>query len=783
MPNETVAGLMISIDANTVKLRTEMDRAKASTRDASRQMVSDMQETRAGIKQIGEEIGVNLNRHLVSFLAKIPGADIFAKAFPIAAVAGIGMAFVESGKKAYEFLEKTRAVAGEMGEAMRKMRAETDMSNDELDLTNKKIEEQIAKLERRPVNGLATALAEARVEADKLAKSLDTSAEKLGALLKEKSISAFGGLLTNQASTKGGEAMVGRHLQAIGAVDEAEAEELRNAKPGSDTDAIRNKFQVQRLAAIDAAIKESRDNWNKLDAWNKERMKPDFRKIVPGRVPLPQMDTTDVTAQMTLYGGAAQQFGRMRDTSALMYTQATDNERLHRDEGAHGASKMAQWRQDLEAQKAQHTMTLDEEAVFWQKRAGSVMKGSADYNAALLEANRDRAESQRQYLAAFISGAMRDSEAQAQQHLASQRTADELGAAWVASEERDREAAREMQQHAERAFQGAVAQQKSAEKMAEERVKLEEAAGRLTHGQAAQQMLQIHQETFAAWSSSARGLSAQFPDLATPGAAEALGNYGTQTMQDQAAIDASTALGGLRDGANKLAEAFTDLPSILPRELTSALNSVNDELVRLMTTQYRRGDWKAATKPIFTDAAKSAMQFGEGSIMSMIPGLKGLPHGKLGTRGNPMYTRSADGGGAAGASLTGALGGAAGAGDAGSGGVGGFLGILGGVAKFAGFMAEGGVMQPGGFYLTGERGPELVSVGSSSRISNARDTSKMMGGGDTHHHWNIDARGATDPAMVRRQVQDGIMAAAPHIAAGAIRANNDMAWRRPNYKG
>jgi hypothetical protein len=130
--------------------------------------------------------------------------------------------------------------------------------------------------------------------------------------------------------------------------------------------------------------------------------------------------------------------------------------------------------------------------------------------------------------------------------------------------------------------------------------------------------------------------------------------------------------------------------------------------------------------------------------------------GKQGTKGNPMWVRSADtfaAGGVAGGvgskvggsvskGLLGMLNNSDWAGKL-------FGGKLFGSGSFFGGMAEGGMMSPGGFYLTGERGPELLQVGATSRISNSRDTSRILGGGsggDVHHHWNIDARG-TDPAL------------------------------------
>ena len=50
-----------------------------------------------------------------------------------------------------------------------------------------------------------------------------------------------------------------------------------------------------------------------------------------------------------------------------------------------------------------------------------------------------------------------------------------------------------------------------------------------------------------------------------------------------------------------------------------------------------------------------------------------------------------------------------------------------------------------------------------------------MGGGHTHHHYNIDARGSSNPAQTMAMVHQAILQAAPHIAAAtkqSIRSDN-----------
>lgn len=74
--------------------------------------------------------------------------------------------------------------------------------------------------------------------------------------------------------------------------------------------------------------------------------------------------------------------------------------------------------------------------------------------------------------------------------------------------------------------------------------------------------------------------------------------------------------------------------------------------------------------------------------------------------------------------------------------------------------AIGGPVQAGQPYMVGERGPEMfVPARSGSIVPN-----NALGGGMTI---NVDARGASDPAAVRAQVEMGIAQAAPYIIAAA----------------
>lgn len=100
------------------------------------------------------------------------------------------------------------------------------------------------------------------------------------------------------------------------------------------------------------------------------------------------------------------------------------------------------------------------------------------------------------------------------------------------------------------------------------------------------------------------------------------------------------------------------------------------------------------------------------------------------------------------------------------------------ISNLAG-RAIGGSVDSNTPYVVGERGPELfVPRGNGTIIPN-----KNMGGGSTSTiNVSVDARGASDPAAVRAQVQQGILEAAPAIVAAAEKRTIDS-LRRPRLGG
>ncbi|MET0376882.1 MAG: hypothetical protein ABW128_21830 [Rhizorhabdus sp.] len=114
-----------------------------------------------------------------------------------------------------------------------------------------------------------------------------------------------------------------------------------------------------------------------------------------------------------------------------------------------------------------------------------------------------------------------------------------------------------------------------------------------------------------------------------------------------------------------------------------------------------------------------------------------------------------------------------GSGEGGGGGLGGLLGgalksvgtSLFGAPKISGARANGGLTRAGS-YLMGERGPEIVNVGNTANVIPNHALQNIRSAND-NMTINVDARGSTDPAAVRQQVAESILALRPMLNESA----------------
>ena len=154
--------------------------------------VTEIQALSGGIRVLEGSQGI---RAAERFLASIPGIGAaFQAAFPLIGLAAISEMFSRIGEEIHKAFDQAMNAPQVIQSAFRNLNETLHESNDELQLTNDKLRDDIAKIEGHPSNGLMVALDEARVAADKLEISLLkdlTASTKLFADNKENMLEAL----------------------------------------------------------------------------------------------------------------------------------------------------------------------------------------------------------------------------------------------------------------------------------------------------------------------------------------------------------------------------------------------------------------------------------------------------------------------------------------------------------------------------------------------------------------------------------------------------------------
>jgi hypothetical protein len=188
----------INLRMSLAQLKTDVRDGAGAASDSVKKLADDVGnsvgEARGSLMLLSEEVGVHLPRHLTSLVAQIPGvSSAFATMLPLFGV-------IAAGEVIQKLIEKHK----QLQEALASGWATADHAianhNDELQVSIEKYKELIAKLQGHPSNGIALALAEAKVEADKLADSL---MEDIGRLEKLTADAAHGKIMTALLGTSG----------------------------------------------------------------------------------------------------------------------------------------------------------------------------------------------------------------------------------------------------------------------------------------------------------------------------------------------------------------------------------------------------------------------------------------------------------------------------------------------------------------------------------------------------------------------------------------------------
>jgi hypothetical protein len=598
-----------------------------------------------------------------------------------------------------------------------------------------------------------------------------------------------------------------------------------------DTDSV--------IGALKTAAKTLTDTYNQVNAWQtdpKGRHGADWTNILT----IAGGEAHKYQSQLSAESLDQQ---NLADTGKLGEDRARKDAITQASEADRKTLEKA--KDHLTEMKAVHDMSLEEVIDYWNKMAAAQASNGAKKLMGM-EASRTQAELTKQAFAARLQDYFDRTKASLEAEskriaLSAPASLNDTYDAIVKADEESRVAAKKA---ARITFEGVSEDLKQKEKLAELQNKIDEASGKLSASQAAKQLQSLHDQTnedYIKAFGAAQNAGAGY-DLKTAEAHN--GEVDLQRIKDKQDVWNSSFQGGMTSAFDDLIKRSEDFNAQFKDLLMNTVTDVNGAILKLMTTHDDPHPFNAAGKAIFAGVAKTGLEDAEGKVLKLLGfakndiqkvfvtnppeggaanhlagagssgllgivknieqkaahiggifGKGGLLDKQAGSVSKNQPNESSIGsyvnaGGQAASKLLIPQSGKASSGRSGDDsssmmpssllapstlGPDDFSDIPG--------RAGGGLMGPGSWYLTGEDGPELLQVGNTSKINNARDTANLMNGGTTHHHHYhigaIDARGATDPAAVHAAVQRGIMQAAPHIAAATHAAAADKKRRTP----
>jgi hypothetical protein len=230
-------------------------KAKAAVRDFGTTAKSNVVEMSASVRAMEGNVANN-ERAVARFLEDtLHLGPALEAAFQVVGPVLAGVAIEETAAKAVKFFKDMEAAPGKIAIAFRELNAPLRVSNEELAVTNQRLENEIAKLEGRRQNTLALALLEAKAAADKLAESLDKDLKALSDL-QEKQKVGFLQQLFGEAGTEDLKTEIDRFRGEVAGVWKMQG-------PGIDRAAIIQQMyeaevtKLQGLAAAASVGKET----------------------------------------------------------------------------------------------------------------------------------------------------------------------------------------------------------------------------------------------------------------------------------------------------------------------------------------------------------------------------------------------------------------------------------------------------------------------------------------------------------------------------------------------
>jgi hypothetical protein len=797
--------IVIDISAGTSKFVVDLEAAKGKLREFGSTGVGEHKAVSAAMKTL-EGNFTNNRRAADAFVGMIPGMGTALKAaFPVVGAIAFAGVIGEVGKKVYDFFKEMEDGPKKIASAFRDIQGPLQLTNDTLEITNARLENDIAKLEGKHENTLKVMLLEAQQAADKLAESLEKGLGSLGKLLKEQSVGwvkeAFG-----QAGTGELEKIFSTLQSAIETVTDQYSEKIAKAVKAGDKGLVKSltEEEASRISNLYTSAIEKvnavQQTPPKLlpqsllvgapvfeDTTARDEAARRMQKYLQDQMKQSALETQHGELAGRKSGLEVGKEGRDRDqaelirlTDELAKAQAarlTGLEKIDAEETAeidhlneigeankanllvvaqiYDAKRLATYSEEMD----KYDKLLGESAVKWESLGLKAYKAIGEFDSDAIKAGKQKLEDYSKALAKVTEPLAKLIAEQDKLAIEHQSRMISLAPGAAANPV----ATLQLQQAPERA---AIAAQYS------EQIAL------------ANQQLALAQQD-----NNQQGIL-----LATlqKQRLEAERKLAVDRLDDELAEkQAETRQKGVKDFFREMQGQAQTAGNIFYDAMTSGLDRVSDQLAKLLTGQKTNFGkmLQGLGEEMVKESTKSLMHQGLGKLGDLIFGKKKdvEAHKPTGNPGDAVHVLVDNQPGAPGAPVSAGnfqnLAGLVGAGSSGlagllkglfsAGGAGASSGLTEAVSSSITFMAGGGDVDPGGAYVVGEHEPEFFSPRTAGTIT---PMSKMRGGGDTHN-WNIDARGADLGAANR--ISRALEATHQSAVATAVRANAQRSWRVP----
>jgi hypothetical protein len=416
-------------------------------------------------------------RAAAAFLTTIPGVgEAMQGAFAVFGAVALAGVVVDLGEKLYTAFdiggERARKTQQDIAAVTREIERSTTSLNVQID----RLQQEQAKLEHVPFNGIKLVLDEASEAAQKLAEQLDQVAERQKAVIAGMSASMpqrmLGGAQTGYEQT-----MVSEHAKWI-AQAKTQQDQLNESVSYGNSLQTRLAELKSRQAAADAAAAGSNGETGIVANYSREI------QAVQQMVQWQQQEQAQIKATIALNQQQAATQGARDAHGATSIDNSQQRAAQEAVRKAVAAQKAAQEaaiqadRQNLDEMKSLHAMTAEDEANYWMGVAMQATSGSREYTTAIDEANKALGRYQQE--TAELS----------------QRVGQQLRETWDAAQKAAEDATKKQQElanaTAEAAQRMVSAQQGAANAVAEANLRAGEASGGITKLAAAQKEAQLH---------------------------------------------------------------------------------------------------------------------------------------------------------------------------------------------------------------------------------------------------------------------------------------------------